>query len=203
MNRVKGVCLPDKLISRLWPTAHAGGGAGGWPPTPSCDDLIANLNYNRPQVLQEGASIMNENPFVGVWKLVTCDAVRKKHGRVPIYGKKPIGRLYYDAAGNMSVHIMKAGRPRSESATKFGVAPDEMRLAYEGYEAYFSTYVFDSQRHLISHTVIGGLFPNWTGTVQERFYRFEGDRRLILSSEPLGAASGDNTSVTLVWERLA
>jgi hypothetical protein len=146
---------------------------------------------------------MPENQFVGVWKLISCDAVRKNGGGVPIYGKNPIGRMYDDAAGNTSVHIMKEGRPRCKSATKFGVASDEMRLAYEGYEAYFSTYAIDVQRRVIRHTVIGGLFPNWTGTVQERFYKFEDDGRLILSTAPGGTMPGDGTAVTLIWEKLS
>jgi hypothetical protein len=156
-----------------------------------------------PELRLFSGNTMPDNPFVGVWKLISCSAVRKSGGGVPIYGKNPIGRLYYDAAGNMSVHIMKRGRPRSEGATKFAVVPDEMRLAYEGYEAYFSTYAIDVQRHIIRHTVIGGLFPNWTGTVQERFYEFEDDGRLILSTAPVGTAPGDGTAVTLVWEKIA
>src|SRR5512135_3142788 len=122
---------------------------------------------------------------------------------MPIYGKNPVGRLYYDAAGNMSVHIMKAGRPRFGSDTKFRASPDEMRAAYESYEAYFSNYVVDSGEHRIHHTVIGGLFPNWAGSVQSRFYEFDGDDRLILSTAPIGADAGQDPIITLIWERIS
>jgi hypothetical protein len=142
------------------------------------------------------------NRFVGVWRLVSCDAVRGNGGVVPIYGKQPIGRLHYDAQGNMSVHIMKAGRPKVKSSTKFRATPSEMRAAYEGYEAYFSTYSVDEDRNTIHHRVLGGLFPNWTGTVQTRFYEFDGDSRLVLSTAPVGAKPGAETVVVLVWERL-
>ena len=145
---------------------------------------------------------MSENQFVGVWQLVSCDAIRGRGGVVPIYGKNPIGRLYYDADGNMSVHIMRDARPRFASDTKFRASPDEMRAAYEGYEAYFSEYRIDSRRQIISHRVIGGLFPNWTGSVQDRFYRFEGKDRLVLSTAPFEAPAGTKTVVRLVWERL-
>lgn len=145
---------------------------------------------------------MDENLFVGVWQLVTCDALRAKRGSVPIYGRNPVGRLYYDGSGNMSVHIMRKGRPRFTSDTKFRATPDEMRAAYEGYEAYFSTYVVEADKHVIRHRVIGGLFPNWAGTVQSRFYEFDGSHRLILSTAPIGARPEGETVVTLVWERL-
>ncbi len=145
---------------------------------------------------------MDEERFAGVWKLVSCDAARSPGNAMPIYGKNPIGRLYYDARGNMSVHIMKAGRPRCMSETKFRATPDEMRAAYESYEAYFSNYVVEAEMHRIHHTVIGGLFPNWEGTVQSRFYEFDGDDRLILSSAPIGAQPESEAIVTLIWERI-
>ncbi len=146
---------------------------------------------------------MDKNPFVGVWKLVSCDATRSVGSSVPIYGKNPVGRLYYDAAGNMSVHIMKAGRHHFAGDTKFRATPDEMRSAYESYEAYFSTYVVDAERHQIHHKVLGGLFPNLQGTTQSRFYDFEGGDRLILSTAPIGAPPEGEPIVTLVWERVA
>jgi len=146
---------------------------------------------------------MDAERFAGVWKLVSCDAARTNGGAMPIYGKNPVGRLYYDAVGNMSVHIMKTGRPRCQNDTKFRATPDEMRAAYESYEAYFSNYVVDPAEHKIHHTVIGGLFPNWEGSVQSRFYEFDGDDRLILSNAPVGSEPKGEPIVTLVWERIA
>ena len=145
---------------------------------------------------------MPMNQFIGTWKLVACEAHRRNGGVLPLYGKCPVGRLYYDAAGNMSVHIMRNGRPAFRDKTKFRATPEEMRLAYEGYEAYFSTYEVDEKESAIRHTVIGGLFPNWTGTIQSRFFRFEGENRLILSTSPIGVETTNKTIVTLVWERL-
>ncbi len=144
---------------------------------------------------------MQCNSFVGVWKLISCDALRKDGSVLPIYGRNPIGRLYYDAAGNMSVHMMKSGRTNFKDKTKFRAAPSEMRAAYDSYEAYFSTYEVDEANHVVNHRVLGGLFPNWTGTVQSRYYKFEGDR-LILSTDPIDFVPNDKTIVTLVWERL-
>lgn len=146
--------------------------------------------------------MVTEKRLRGVWKLVSCDALRHNGGVVPIYGKRPIGRLYYDEDGNMSVHIMRDGRPGIKSGTKFRADADEMRIAYEGYEAYFSTCEVDPELHVIRHKVLGSLFPNWTGTTQVRFYAFQGDDRLILSTAPIGASPSEDTVVTLTWERL-
>ena len=144
---------------------------------------------------------MQDNPFVGVWKLVSCNAVRRHGCALPIYGKNPIGRLYYDDHGNMSVQIMKDGRPNFIKASKFHGTPMEMRAAFEGYEAYFSTYAIDREKGVIRHHLIGGLFPNWTDSCQTRYYKFEGNR-LVLSTGPIGMAVDHKEIVTLVWERL-
>ncbi len=145
---------------------------------------------------------MSENLFVDIWNLISCDAVRKNGCVLPIYGKKPVGRLFYDANGNLSVHIMKDGRPNFVNATKFRASAMEMRAAYEVYEAFFSTYDVDQENGVIIHHLIGGLFPNWIGSDQSRYYKFDGDR-LILSTDPIGAISNRKTIVTLVWEKLS
>ncbi len=144
---------------------------------------------------------MPDNPIVGVWKLISCDAICRNDSVPPVYGKNPVGQLYYYAAGNMSVHIMKAGRPNFKNETKFRAVSSEMRAAYESCEARFSTYQVDEECCIINHIVIGGLFPNWTGSLQARHYKFEGNC-LILSTEPIGYISKEKTVVTLVWERI-
>lgn len=149
------------------------------------------------------AGLISDNPFVGTWKLLSCNAHRRNGQVLPIYGPRPEGRLFYDAAGNMSVHIMSAGRPLFKAEHKFRASDEEMRAAYQGYEAYFSTYEVDWERCMINHRVLGGLFPNWTGTIQSRFYHFEGPDRLILSTEPAGSPPRRRTVVTLTWERLS
>ncbi len=51
---------------------------------------------------------MRENLFVGTWKLISCNATRRNGQVLAIYGEEPVGRLFYDEAGNMSVHLMRA-----------------------------------------------------------------------------------------------
>jgi hypothetical protein len=144
----------------------------------------------------------SDNPFIGAWRLISCEAVRRNGKAVPLYGPAPMGRLYYDADGNMSVHIMRRHRAPLRSNGNRTEGADEMRAAFEGYQAYFSTYVVEAERHLIHHNVIGSLFPNWTGTTQTRSYTFEGSNRLVLSSPPSSDGRSAKTLVKLVWERL-
>jgi hypothetical protein len=146
---------------------------------------------------------MSDNLFIGTWKLISCNAHRRNGQVVPIYGVDPEGRLFYDEAGNMSVHLMRAGRPMFKDAYKFRATDEEMRSAYQGYEAYFSTYHIDFENCVIHHTVLGGLFPNWTGSIQSRYYRFNGPDSLTLSTDPIDSLPARRTAVVLVWERLS
>lgn len=151
----------------------------------------------------EAVDRMAENPLVGVWRLVSCDAIRPKGRRVPIYGKRPVGRLFYDAAGHMSVHIMKSSRRDPEGEVKAGDRDNVEKTARTGYQAYFSTYTVDTVRHMIFHKVLGSLLPNWTGTTQTRYYAFDEQKRLVLSTAPPGSVPTGKPIVQLVWERLA
>ncbi len=159
----------------------------------------ATTGFELGRVMGEGGA----NSFVGAWRLVSCNACRRNGQVVPIYGPNPEGRLFYDASGNMSVHIMRAGRPRFQQEYKFRATDEEMRLAYQGYEAYFATYQIDAESGVIHHHVLGGLFPNWTGSIQSRYYRFENPDRLILSTGHLDELSRKHTVVMLTWERLS
>lgn len=145
---------------------------------------------------------MSDNPLVGVWKLVSCEALRGQGTGLPVYGKRPIGRLYYDGAGNMSVHIMRSGRRRLLGATRSCADEAEIKSAYEGYEAYFSTYTVDTERAVVRHEVQGSLFPNWTGSTQVRYFRLLGPDRLIMRTAPFGTSSLEQAVVELVWDRM-
>ena len=142
------------------------------------------------------------SPFVGAWKLISREVIRRTGQAVPLYGLAPVGRLYYDPNGNMSVHIMRRDREALGSNGTGQQDLDAVRTAFEGYQAYFSTYVVDDQRHLIHHNVIGSLFPDWTGTTQTRSYMFDGRNRLVLSSAPTGDGRPAKATVKLIWERL-
>jgi hypothetical protein len=144
---------------------------------------------------------MMDARFVGLWRLVSCTALKQNGVRVPIYGRDPEGRLYYDQQGNMAVQIMKRRRPRFPNSREGGGSSEDKQIAYEGYQAYFSRCSVEPQKGLIHHEVIGSLFPNWTGTVQTRYFAFEGENRLILSSHPIGTMKDSRAIVDLVWER--
>jgi hypothetical protein len=60
----------------------------------------------------------------------------------------------------------------------------------------------DTEKQTISHKVVGSLFPNWTGSIQRRHYVFDGEDRVVLSTEPIGSVPLSGPIVELVWERM-
>jgi hypothetical protein len=138
--------------------------------------------------------------LVGTWKLRSFES-RRANGRVeePM-GPAPVGRLTYDAHGNMSVLFGARNRGRWAAAGKLGGTDDEKADAVDSFDAYFGTYDVDETAGIVTHHVEGALFPNWVGTDQERRFALEGD--LLALSLDVRGHGGGRITMTLVWERL-
>lgn len=143
---------------------------------------------------------MSSADFVGTWRLVSFES-RLANGdvRYPM-GAQPIGRIIYDAKGNMAVAFSRADRPRMGGPDKVRAPLEEKGAALDSFEAYFGTYRVYETRGIVTHHVEGALFPDWVGTDQERFYAFEGDR-LELSTAPTDYG-GITATAVLVWQRM-
>lgn len=122
--------------------------------------------------------------LIGSWRLVsyeTSDATGRKG--LP-YGDA-VGRINYDANGNMAGQVMRPGRAGVEKS-------------YLGYIAYFGTYDVAADGRSVVHHVAGALNPAWVGGDQVRGMRFDGER-LILSAEV--RRNGGVVTHVLTWER--
>nr|VFJ62566.1 MAG: Lipocalin-like domain-containing protein [Candidatus Kentron sp. FW] len=120
--------------------------------------------------------------------------------RVFPMGHAPVGRLIYDEKGNMSVITARAERSFMSTIDKVSAPLEEKGEALDSFEAYFGTYTINKAEKVITHHPESSLFPNQVGTLQERFYLFEGNR-LELSTPPMEYAGNRGIGV-LVWERL-
>jgi len=144
---------------------------------------------------------MAREQLIGTWKIISCK-YRRSDGEVTYpYGKQPLGQLMYDSAGNMSSIIMRPERPKFSINDKFQGTPEEIKSAFDGFDAIFGTYEVDEENESVIHHGEGSLFPNWEGMVHPRFVKLSG-KRLTLSTTPI--LYGDGTIIgTLVWERKA
>ena len=139
------------------------------------------------------------SPIVGTWRLVSFES-RDEAGRITLaMGSDPIGQLVYDAGDNVSVHLMAVHRKPFVSGDRLSGSDQEVRVAFEGYHAYFGRYSVDERAHSVTHYIEGASFPNLIGSNQVRKFEVVGDR-LTLSTPPIRVGARFVTSV-LVWER--
>jgi len=111
------------------------------------------------------------------------------------------GQLFYDAAGNMSAHVMRNDRPLFAANDPGRGTDGEVRAAFDGMTSYFGTYTIDPATKTVTHHVRGASYPNWIGHDQLRHFKFEG-ARLILSSPPI-VSGGESLNYVLTWERIS
>jgi uncharacterized protein len=131
--------------------------------------------------------------FIGHWRLVKFENFDEK-GVARDAGYES-GRILYDAAGNMSAQLMRAGRmPLSQPSTEA-----ERAAAYSTFVAYYGKYTIDPSASKVTHAVEGALNTNWVKTDLVRYYQFSADGRQLMLS--LRNAEGRVTG-TLTWARM-
>lgn len=144
---------------------------------------------------------MLKDQFVGTWTLVSQE-YRDENDQVAYpAGTESAGVIIYDAAGSMAVQIMRLGRPLFASGDILDGTDDEIRAAYQGYNAYFGTYTVDEAQRIVIHHLSGALFPNRVGHDQLRYFEVSGSR-LTLKTPPILRA-GAYLRGTLVWSRVS
>ncbi len=138
--------------------------------------------------------------LLGAWDLVSF-SVTDSTGKVSYpFGADAVGVLMYDASGRMAAQLGRRDRPNFKSGDQQKGTDEEVRLAVQGYVAYFGTFEVKESEGVVVHKVIGGLFPNWNGTDQVRHVKLQGDRLTIEVSPSRWGGSG--TVTRLVWQRL-
>ena len=137
--------------------------------------------------------------FIGSWHLISR-IDKTNAGEIidePILGNDPIALLMYDGLGNMSVQIMK--RDRNDSTTIISTRQDsDNSTFFNGYDAYFGTYIIDTLKHQIKHRIKGTINQQDIGKELIRNYSISVDTLLLWFT-----ASNANVSVTrtLTWVR--
>jgi hypothetical protein len=139
-------------------------------------------------------------PFIGAWDLVSWQ-LHFADGKVqrPFEGSF-VGRVLYDASGQMSAQIMKRSRSEFASGSRLQGTPEEFQQAFEGYVAFFGAFTVDAVAGTVTHCVEGHLSPNQVGTHRIRSYEFKGDR-LILKPPPR-TFDGVEVQPVLIWCRM-
>jgi len=144
----------------------------------------------------------DKDKLVGAWRLIST-RFRSEDGSLgeSPYGTDSQGLLMYDAQGHMSAQIGQTNRVPFAVADRKAGSDEQMRAAFESYQAYCGNYTVDEREQVVTHTVTLSLLPNWVGTEQRRHYEFN-DGKLILRTPPM-TIGGKSLNGELVWEKIA
>ncbi|MCJ7453664.1 MAG: lipocalin-like domain-containing protein [Steroidobacteraceae bacterium] len=144
---------------------------------------------------------MNAKDLIGTWSLESAQA-RSSGGAVMLpLGDSPRGFLTYTADGYMAAVLMRNGRPKFGSGDFGNGTPDEIKQAFEGFDAYAGPYDFDKKSGTVTHHAEVARFPNWEGSAQVRYARILDDI-LYLTTPPV-LIRGGNWIAILTWKRVA
>ncbi|GAX78414.1 hypothetical protein CEUSTIGMA_g5856.t1 [Chlamydomonas eustigma] len=148
------------------------------------------------------------NALFGTWKLTAAQyAVIGSSEIIDYLGDEPQGCLVYTPQGDMTVQLMGSSRPVFTSGDRLGGTDEEVRAAFESYQAYFGSYEVDMQTGTVTHVIQGCFFPNFVGSRQLRYFKLEGIEegspnkdKLILTTPPL-LMRGKEARGHLIWQR--
>ena len=144
---------------------------------------------------------MNHRDILGPWKLTSMEATNSEGEAFYPFGENPSGMILYDASGYMSYTAMRSGRPKFASGDARGGTPEEMKAAFEGFDAYCGTYELNVEEGVVTHHVETSRFPNWESSDQVRFFQISGNR-LVIDTAPI-QSQGSEWVIHVVFERPA
>jgi hypothetical protein len=141
---------------------------------------------------------LGTHPLVGAWRLIRGEFIDPDGTISTPWGEDAVGSLLYSPDGAMAATIMMTQR-REFAVDDMRCGTDsEMAAAFGTYLAYTGTYEIRGDR--VIHHIEASLFPNWTGTDQERLIALAGDR-LTLTTPPM-TFEGSGRMGRLFWERV-
>jgi hypothetical protein len=132
--------------------------------------------------------------FLGSWSLISFEHVLRSGQVQRPFGDHPTGLILYQADGHMSAQVSAGKSASLASEDPLEASAEEASAAWRRYFGYWGTFEVSAERGTVTHRVEGSMFPNWIGSEQVRFFRFEGADRLILEAETSSGRS------TLLWQ---
>src|SRR5687768_11215944 len=136
----------------------------------------------------------------GRWKLIAAEDLRAD-GSVARYtwGRNPIGSIVIDR-GWCYLQIMSSDVPAFTTTTPIGEQMSAMLLS--SYIAYSGACTVDEKEGSVTLKVDAAWRPNYVGTEQKRFFRFEGNNKMFFGPAPNSMrAEGGNLTRRLTLER--
>ncbi len=141
--------------------------------------------------------------LVGSWKLLNC----KQFDSNGLPEKDPFqdasGMIIYDSDGMMSAHLMRSDHKSNLSNDIHQTSLESFKSLCESYIAYYGHYSINNDKNIVTHHVIGALWPSLIGEKLHRRFKFIDDNTLILCNITPEAIGCEKPIVRyLTWQRL-
>jgi len=140
--------------------------------------------------------------LVGTWRLRSFKNVGSDGSEVYPLGERPVGYIFYNHDGYVSVQIMAEGRVPYQEPDLFGGTPQERSEAISTYISYAGPFEAFPDRDTVIHHIEVCSYPNWIGNAQERFVKLDGGVLVLSTTKPM-IVQGVTRSAELVWERVS
>jgi Lipocalin-like domain len=138
---------------------------------------------------------------IGTWRLRSWKNVDSTGAVVDPLGENPVGYIFYNRDGYMSVEIMAAERLPYSEPDAFGGSLHERSEAISTYLSYSGPFTVLPEEGALIHHIEVCSYPNWIGNAQVRYAKLDGDL-LTLTTKPM-TFQGVERTAELVWERVA
>lgn len=149
-----------------------------------------------PTVFGADTAAEFQKQLLGSWKLISVEGLNR-------FDTKSVGMLTYDNSGHMSVHIVQEDRPSFPSG-RAKATDKEKAGAFDSYIAYYGTYTFEPENHIVIHHLEGSTTPGQIGQDNIRYFEIQGNK-LTLSVATNGKGDRvprEGTTAHLTWEKI-
>ncbi|MBD2066419.1 lipocalin-like domain-containing protein [Leptolyngbya sp. FACHB-671] len=146
------------------------------------------------------------NPLIGMWKLISATAIHANGTATPdVYGTHPVGYITYTSDGHMMVMFARSDRSPLSQEVQSPLSPqmhalpvEELAQAFTTFSAYAGTYTLSG--NTVTHQLEIASIPNRVGTALVRTFTLS-ESQVTLRTSPV-LTDGVETVFELVWERI-
>ena len=143
------------------------------------------------------------NNLLGTWKLVSCKTFDINGvEQVDSFGDAS-GVLMYDDKGTMAAQLMRSSHKYFQPNNLLEASDFAYKNAFTNYLSYYGTYSINEKESIVTHKVLGALWPNMIGLEVSRHFVFQDENTIILSLvTPEVLVSVEPIMRYLTWRRV-
>ena len=145
---------------------------------------------------------MKDSGLHGTWNLKAIYSESRSGERKFHFGKDAIGRLIYTPDGYMNAFIMQKDRPVFAEGKIDQGTPEEIRSAFQSFDAYTGKYTINVSEGTVVHHVDMARSPTWIDLDLVRHFNLSNHALSIYTDEFYSDAQGENIIVYVEWEKL-